>query len=133
MEETGSKIENLENEKNKKSLLIADIPITTNENLPKIIRTLGSKPGCTITDQDIEGMFRIKSANAPTPPLIMLKFHRLCMRDKLYNARKMIRQNSIDTKQGVRMRTSCTKSLGFHQTVKIPIYNASIKRLTLIR
>ena len=34
----------------------------------------------------------------------MPRFHRLCMRDKLYNARRMIRQNSIDT-----------KSLGFHQ------------------
>ena len=34
----------------------------------------------------------------------MPNFHRLCMRDKLYNARRMIRQNSIDT-----------KSLGFHQ------------------
>ena len=35
------------------------IPITTNGNLPKIIRTLGSKLGCTIIAQDMEAVFRI--------------------------------------------------------------------------
>lgn len=82
---------NLEIEKNKKCLLVANIPVTNNENLTKIIKTLGSKLNCLITEQDIEAAFRIKSVNAPN------HFWLWSNSINWLTARKMIMEKSIAT------------------------------------
>ena len=77
--------------------MVANIPIYHNENLPKIIVTLGSRLNCNIKESDINAVFRIKSVKPANPPLIMVKFHQLAVRDRLYDARKLFIKNAVDT------------------------------------
>jgi hypothetical protein len=103
-------VDKLENDKNLKALLVANITISRNENLPKIVTTLSSHLGATVLNADIESAFRLKSDKATDPPLIMVKFNSLTARDKLYNARKMFATKSVDT-----------TSLGFTESAHIYI------------
>ena len=97
IQNTETAMESLENEKNKKALIVANIPISHNENLPKIIVTLASRLNCNIKESDIDAVFRIKSVKPANPPLIMVKFHQLAVRDRLYDARKLFIKNAVDT------------------------------------
>ena len=71
IQNTETAIESLENEKNEKSLIVANIPISRNENLPKIIVTLASRVNCIIKESDVDAVFRIKSVKPANPSLIM--------------------------------------------------------------
>lgn len=91
-------VDDMLNEKNKKALIMANIPESRHEDLSKITSVLASKLDVDIKEHDIESVFRIKSEKSPNPAHIMVKFHSATVRDKLYNARKLFKKKSVTTK-----------------------------------
>ena len=91
-------VDDMLNEKNKKALIMANIPESRHEDLSKITSVLASKLDVDIKEHDIESVFRIKSEKSPNPAHIMVKFHSATVRDKLYNARKFFKKKSVTTK-----------------------------------
>lgn len=109
-------VDRIEQEKNLKALLIANVPSSQHEDTTKIVTNLAAKLEASIMPGDIESAFRLKSdtaAHAGKPPLIMVKFTNTTSRDNLYNSRKNFKKLSITT-----------KSIGFRSADKIFINEA---------
>jgi len=96
-EKVAKSVDKIENEKNRKVLLLANIPVSPNENLAKVLTTLCKHLETNLKPTDIESVYRIKTAKSPDPPLIMAKFHDADLRDKVYSARKLFVKKSINT------------------------------------
>ena len=91
-------VDDMLNEKNKKALIIANIPESRHEHLSKITSVLASKLDVDIKEHDIESVFRIRSEKSPNPAHIMLKFHLATVREKMYSARKLFKKNLLPLK-----------------------------------
>lgn len=91
-------VDKIENDKNQRALLIANIPESRNESTTKIVLSLASHLDTTISPSDIDAAFRIKNESSPDHPVILVKFNNTTSREKLYNARKNFKKKSVTTK-----------------------------------
>ena len=109
----------LQADKNLKTLRIAGITKTHNEDLPYIVTKLATVMSCTnINKHDIESVFRPKDKDRSPTDLIIVRFATMSKRDEFYNGRKCLAKNNLTT-----------KDLGLSTSNKIFI-NESLSRAT---
>ena len=111
----------LQADKNLKTLRIAGITKTHNEDLPYIVTKLATVMSCTnINKHDIESVFRPKDKDTCRSPtdLIIVRFATMSKRDEFYNGCKYLAKNN-----------PTPKDLGLFTSNKIFI-NESLSRAT---
>ena len=92
-------VEQLQSEKNLKTLRITGIPKTHNEDLGQVAVKLCESMSCTeITKNDIESIFRLKNKDSTASNTIVLRFSSMTKRDRFYNGRKVMAKKQVTTK-----------------------------------
>ena len=85
-------LDRINHEKQYMNLIISGIPESPRENVSAIITQLASKLDVAIVESDLAVAYRTKKKN------LYVKFNSQITRDKVYKARKFLRQRNITSK-----------------------------------
>ena len=94
-EQMWDKVDDLEQYGRRDCLEIRGIPVQKDENTDDLIISIGNLVNVNIKPEDISISHRLKSSTrSKFPPAIIAKFVRRDMKDKLYQARKHLKEKS---------------------------------------
>lgn len=92
LDDLKSSLEKMEQEKSRKGIILSGIPETPHENLLEILIRLANQLKISIKGDNVEKIFRTKSGN------VLVSLNSTSIRNQLYDARKLIRQQQITSK-----------------------------------
>jgi DNA repair exonuclease SbcCD ATPase subunit len=91
-------LDKVEQERNLKTLIIAGVPTTKNENLFSLIELLSKKLDVPYASNDIDNRFRATAkSDSSRPPIIIVKYNSMYARDALYDGRKQMVKKNVTT------------------------------------
>jgi len=96
-EQIRKQMTHIQHDKNRKTLIITGIPVTSNENLKYLSTKLADAMKVDLKETEIDTVYRSKKVAEGQHPNIVLKFNATSQRDLFYEGRKTISKNTITT------------------------------------